>query len=390
MSADDPASGVPPGGPGRERLAVTVIGAGAAGLALAARAASRGHEVTVANRPGPRIDEVAGRALGPGRASVRAELAVDEPGGARRAVSVTVTCDIAAAVRDAAVVVAAIASSAQPAMLAEAGDALRPGLPVLLVPGHCGGAWSVAAALRAGGHAVPHLGELPLPFVCRAAGPAQVAILQDKAEVHLGAGHLDLPAVRDAAARLGFPVTHECGLLEAALRNTTAVLQPLLLLANLTRVDRAEPFTIYRQGVGPAVARMAAAVDAERLAIAEAFGLAVPSLADWLRRTYGATGDALHRLIAAVPGYAGIAAPTEVRHRFLVEHVETGVIPLTALGRLAGVPTPKATAVVELASAATGLPLWDSGRVLREMPLPEPGRKPGPEPARPPETTTVR
>lgn len=335
---------------------VTVVGAGASGLALAARAALRGHAVTIANRPGPRID-----ALASGR------LVLTEPDGTRHTVAVSATPDVAAAVRGAPVVILAVGSSHQSETLCAVGDALSPDQVVLLVPGHTGGAWCASAAIRAGGHPVPRLAEMPLPFVCRQSGPAQIAILQDKAEVHLGADLPDRAAARAAAEQLGFPITHECGLLEAGMRNTTAVLQPVLLLANLTRVDRAETFTIYREGVGPALGRLAAALDAERLAVAAAYGLAPPSLADWLRHAYGATGRELHELVASVPGYARVVAPTEVRHRFLVEHVETGVVPLAELGALAGVATPRSSAVIELASAATGLPLRETGRTLRRL-----------------------
>jgi opine dehydrogenase len=338
-------------------LRVVVVGAGAAGMALAARAALGGHTVVLTNRPGPRLDAVA--RAGP--------LRLTEPDGSEHEARVPVTADLRAAGRDADAVVLAVGSSAQGETLCGLAGSLRPGCVVLLVPGHCGGAWCATAALLAAAHPVPPLAELPLPFVCRQSGPADVAIRQDKSAIHLGAAFRDRAAARDVASRLGYPVTEECTLLEAALRNTTAVLQPVLLLANLAPVDHARPFAIYQEGMSPAAGRLAAALDGERLAAAAAYDIAPPSLPSWLRGTYGAAGRELHELVAKVPGYAGIAAPTQVDHRFLVEHVETGLVPLVALGGLVGVTMPCSSATVELAAAATGQPLWERGRGLDRM-----------------------
>jgi opine dehydrogenase len=338
-------------------FAVTVLGSGAAALALAATAAEAGAPTVLANRPGARLDRVAAAGC----------VRLTTPDGVSRHVPLTATSDVLPAVARADLLIVAVGSAVQAEVLTAVAPALRADQVVLLVPGHTGGAWCVRAAFLAAGQPVPTLAEAPLPFVCRDAdGGAR--ILQYKNCVAVGAA--DAATARRAhraASAVGFPVTSVVSLLESGLRNTTMVVQPALLLANAARVDRGESFRIYRDGATLAVGRLIAAVDDERLRVASAYGLQVPGVCEWLRETYGASGQTPDELIRAVPGYADIMAPSSVRHRFLDEHVRTGMVPLRALAGVVGIDTPVSAALIELAGVVTGADLLKEGRGLGSM-----------------------
>src|SRR5690606_40882738 len=65
----------------------------------------------------------------------------------------------------------------------------------------------------------------------------------------------------------------------------------LPILLNYSRVDAGEPFRFYLDGITPGVARFLGKVDRERVQLALAAGVRVPSLVDWLQEVYGLQGD---------------------------------------------------------------------------------------------------
>lgn len=341
---------------------VTVLGTGAAATALAGRAAGRGHRVRMWGRPGERLTRIA----------KTGELTVREPcRGPVRSRCVYVGDDLARAVSAAEVVVVAVSSTALAEVVERCSGSLRDDQFVFLVPGHSGGLWTAQDAIARAGTAQPTVGETFLPFVCRSGEPGEATILQDKREVPLSVAP---PARQEHALEhargLGWPVTEIRTPLEMVFQNMTVVFQPALMVCNSARVEAGEHFRIYDEGATPGVARLLAALDRERLGVAEAYGVRGPTAAEWLRQSYGAEGDDLGELLRSVPGYRGIGAPASLDHRFLREHVQAGLVPVGRMARAAGVPTPMIDAVVELASALLGEDLRAGGRDLSAFTTP--------------------
>lgn len=338
---------------------LAVLGAGDAGCALAGLAAAAGIDVALWNRSPRRLEAITDGVL----------TVIDAGGATRSTVRVERCDDLAAACAGADVVLLAVSSSEQPALVAGAWPHMRDARAVVLVPGHTGGALAARHAVAdRGGSAV--LAEMPLPFVCRAAGPGEIHLRQHKRDVPVAA----LPAsaaarLADALAGVYRGVRAAGSVWETGLGNVTAVLQPVLALTNLARIDRAEPFGIYSEGMSPAVGRIVDALDRERIELAAALGLDLPSAADWFDRVYGAAGTGIAERVAGTPGYAGIAAPTSVRHRFLNEHVSTGAVPMASLAAVAGTPRAALDSLIGLSSAAVGVDLRATGCDLARMGL---------------------
>ena len=158
-------------------------------------------------------------------------------------------------------------------------------------------------------------------------------------------------------------------ILQTSLTNMNAMMHPTPTLLNAGRIECQAPFEYYRQGVTPAIARVVEGVDSERLALAAALQVRVPSLLEWYATGYGARGRSLHEAVQQVRGYDGIQGPRSLDTRYLFEDLATGLVPLSSLGGAMGVATPLMRSVVELGNALLARDFWQEGRSLEKLGL---------------------
>jgi opine dehydrogenase len=152
--------------------------------------------------------------------------------------------------------------------------------------------------------------------------------------------------------------------LHTSLGNVGAILHPVITLLNADRIARGESFDFYTDGVTPAISAVLAAADEERLRVAGAYGVAACSLQRWIATAYGHRANTVHAALVGNPAYIGIKAPSELEHRYLLEDVPTGLIPLIGLGKAAGVACPTLRALVSRARAELGGTPWRHARTL--------------------------
>jgi opine dehydrogenase len=110
-------------------------------------------------------------------------------------------------------------------------------------------------------------------------------------------------------------------------------------------------------------------MDAERVDVARCFSVSPMSLLDWLRETYNAEGDTLRKCIGSIDAYDGVGSPTCLQHRYVLEDVPTGLVPISYFGKLSGVKTPAIDAVVNMACQLYEIDFWRTGRNPRCMGL---------------------
>src|SRR5262249_9018837 len=179
----------------------------------------------------------------------------------------------------------------------------------------------------------------------------------------------------DAQARLYtllkpvFPEIREASsVLETALTNINAVFHPPGMLMNAGWIEHTQgDFLFYREGITDSVGRTTEVVDRERLAVARAFGVPAVSFLDAFHRAGLTTGGA--RACREGEPNRAIKSPPSLRHRYILEDVGYGVVPISELGALAGVKTPVIDALITIASAAIGEDLRASGLSLERMGL---------------------
>jgi opine dehydrogenase len=130
-------------------------------------------------------------------------------------------------------------------------------------------------------------------------------------------------------------------------------------------------FLWYKQGVSRSVAKVIEAMDAERMALADAFGAETMSLSQYLVDSLGAPPGDLYTSLRGCELYGNLTSPADgtIHHRFLWEDTLTGVAPTVALGRAIGRHLPVYEALLALASALLQRDLLAEGRNIERLGL---------------------
>jgi opine dehydrogenase len=163
--------------------------------------------------------------------------------------------------------------------------------------------------------------------------------------------------------------------IETALSNMNAVFHPPGMIMNAGWIQHTDGgFLFYKEGMTDAPGRVTAAVDLERIAIAKALGVPYVTFLDSFHnaglttREARDSGDVARACKESAPN-ATIKSPSSLDHRYVHEDVGYGLVPMAALGRLAGVATPTIDALVQLASLSVGIDYARNGLTLEKLGL---------------------
>lgn len=327
---------------------VTVLGGGAGGLSCAVELTQNGHQVRLWNRNAATIE--------PHRSGSIAYTGVLGEGAV---VVEAVTTDLPGALAGAEVAIVCLPALAHHQLfveLAEAGCSM----PVVLNPGHTGGALHLRHVFAGLGVPHPPVAELStLTYVARRHGGCL--------RVTSRAGHVrcgSLPAGHAAAqaARELFPSAAGTGsdVLASSLANVNLVLHPPAAILSAAWAEATGgAFAFYADAMTDGVGRVTDALDAERRAVAAELGHDLPPLAEEMAlvgTVPAALARAGHTAAAIRAGEANkaISAPDSLAHRYYQEDFPYALRPFQALARIAGTPTPVADALVTVAGALLG------------------------------------
>lgn len=351
---------------------IAVLGAGHGGCAVAGDLTLRGYEVRLYSRSRSTLDAIRNRG--------GIEVVGAREGFARVAL---VTEDLGQAVRGADMLVLVVPSTAHEYYAQALAPLLSGDLPIFINPGHTGGGLHFVHALRRAGYAGPvRTGEtVTLTYICRLEGPARVAIYTPTKHLRFATlpGNA-LEELRPLIQELYPNVAPASSVLETAFLNINAILHPPGMLLNTGWLEQTGgDFLFYHEAITPAVGRVIAELDQERLAVAKALG--IPSIgvlqhffeAGLTTREAMESGDVSRACRESAPNRT-IKTPGSLRHRYVDEDVGFGLVPMRELGRLGGVETPIMDALIDLASAATGTDFRQEGLTLEKMGLA--GRRP--------------
>ena len=275
------------------------------------------------------------------------------------------THEIAPAIAEADIILVVVPANAHAFMAETCAPHLRDDQTILLNPGRTGGSLEFRNVLnRMGVKARVLVAEAQtLLYTCRLSGPARVHISSVKRDVLLAA----LPAcdTETVLERLNplFPQFVAAGdVLETGLDNIGAMFHPAGLVLNTGRIEAGETFEFYLD-MTPSMARFIEALDAERLAVAKALDVHAISAFDWLARSYqGIAGATLIERIHSNAAYRDIPAPHTLDSRYVLEDVPTGLVPIVALGQLAGIEMPVSLGLVNMCCALYRHDFWQEGR----------------------------
>jgi opine dehydrogenase len=333
---------------------VAILGAGAGGAAAAVDLSLRGWEVRLWNRSPEALDAFADG------------IAYEGVLGGGRVHPARLDTD-AAAVLDAAdvamVCLPALGHAGAAEALAKAGATA----PVVLNPGHTGGALHVREVFARADRPLPPLAELStLTYIARKYRPDRVTIGDTAGIVRVACLPGGTTAL-DAALALYPSLSPAPDVLATDLSNVNLVLHPPGAIAGAAWVEATGgDFRFYGEGMTPGVVRVIEALDAERRAVAAAFGHALPPLAEEMAAIGTADAGAARRgdTRAAITGGAANAhlkAPDSLEHRDYREDLGYGIVPFLALAGAACVACPTAEALLGLGEALLGEPLRATG-----------------------------
>lgn len=341
-------------------MTIAVLGAGAGGLAATVELTRAGHDVVLWNRNPARLDPH--REAGIRFSGVFGEGAL-RPAG--------MSGDLAATLDGADAVVVCLPSVVHPELFADLA-ALRCPAPVILNPGHTGGALHLRQVFAQAGAALPPVTEFSTLTYIGRVNDGVVTIGGRAARISAGA----LPGGQRALewAQTLFPgVIAAPDVLASSLSNVNLVLHPPGAVLSAAWVEATGgDFTFYVDAMTPAVARVVEAFDAERLAVARAFGHGLPTLMAEMTALGSVDADAAARgdTVAAIRGGVAnstIKAPDSLGHRYYQEDFAFGVLPFTALAGIAGVDVPVASALLRLGETLTGGGLLDRGLTAERL-----------------------
>jgi len=284
------------------------------------------------------------------------------------------TTDLAAALDGAATILVSIYGRDHPALARELAPLLVDGQTIVLMQGHFGGSLAFAKALRDHGcRAQFDLAEMDgYPYMLEVLAPDRVELQTDKAFYQLSS----VPASQapELVRRLkpAFPGLRESkSWLDTAFADFGGILHTGAMITNVGRVEGGGAYNFYAATMTPSVCNLIAAMDRERIAVANAYGVETIDAGRWLKETYGRQEPSLYDKLQAnaTSHYRSSPAPLSMKHRFFMSDVPCFLVPLTSLARLANVATPVIDSMITVASNLAGQDFRAEGRNLDRLGL---------------------
>lgn len=161
-------------------------------------------------------------------------------------------------------------------------------------------------------------------------------------------------------------------ILATGFNNVGAILHPAPTILNVGGIENNEiHFKYYYGGITPTIAQFMESMDKERIEIAKCCGYNVFSVKDWLFDVYGSKGRNLYEAIQNTDAYRLIDAPEKVQHRYILEDIPTGLVPMSSIGEKIQRPTPYINSIIELASKLMKTNFRHLGRTLENCGISE-------------------
>ena len=340
---------------------ITVLGGGHGCYAAAAEMSEKGHAVKLWRRDSEALQSIGDA----GGITVR-----DRRG--TRSIPLTITTDLADAIIGAKLIIIPLPALTHRDLAAKAASFFTDNQVVYLPPGTFGSYIFAKAMADAGNTADVAFAETgTLPYLARKHGPAEVVVSGYATRLPTGV----FPTLRREHAfevlSQVYPV-EDCGdALSGALMNAGPVIHPPLILMNAGPLEHFESWDIHNEGTQPAIRRVTTGLDHERIAVRESLGYGAPHFP--LSDHYEEDGDewmygrkAHDELTDSGDWRENIDLKS---HRYMLEDTRLGLAFLVSVGRWAGVSTPIAEGLLNIASAVTGCDLYAQGRTLESLRL---------------------
>lgn len=348
------------------RPTVAIIGAGIGGVYLSAMMGLKGCKVRLHDIDDSRLKDLR-EAKG---------IEVEGPDGGFAAIEMAST-DLKASTDGADIIIIVTGANFQEKVAQSLAPLLRDGQLILLVQGNTCGSLIVRRALdRAGCKAKVDIAEMDnYPMSAWRRAPARIAPIVTKKGLQIATfpgNRID--AVFPRLAPLFPTAVPAQSVIYTGFVNANAMLHVANCVGNAGLIDRGGNYKFYAEGVTPMIGRLYEAINAERVAVADKLGAKVPDLAAWFELTYGVRektlSESCQKLTFNSDGpYQATGTPKSFEHKYVSEDVPGGLIPMSAIGKAVGVPTPAIDAVISIAQIMAGSDFSANARTLDRLGL---------------------
>ena len=342
-------------------MKVSVIGAGNGGQAIAGYCASQGYSVCLYDRSMAALTPLipTKRITLTGALSLEGQIDV-------------ITQDICEAVNYSNLILVVTTATAHREIAEQIAPYLTDDHTIILNPGRTFGVLEFGNVLKLKRPSLNcHIAEAQtLIFACRIITPGVVNIIGVKDKVLLAGRNSEETSYVLHLLSPIFPCFVKAdSLIETGLLNVGAIFHPSIVIFNAATIERNDNFFFYRE-MTPQIASCIEMLDLERLEVARAFGLNLMPVSEWISYAYPSTrGATLCERMRNNPAYYDIKAPGSIFTRQLTEDIPTGLLPMSELGRVAGVETPLMESFINLSSAILNTDFKQSGRTLNRLGL---------------------
>jgi opine dehydrogenase len=346
-----------------------IIGAGNAGCAVAAHLKQLGHEVSLCEISGAQLTPIVendGTITVTGQADLAGEVQID-----------LVTMNLAEAIEGAKLIICVTPAHTHKFVAQDLAACLGSGQILMLQPGRTGGVLEVRKVLKeqACQADVLIVEAQTVLYACRREGTS-VNIFGLKSKVPCaGLPKENMHRFFDLMQPILPQYVPAPGIWHTSLDNIGMLFHPTPTLLNLGRMESGAAFDYYTDGISPSIAYLIGKLDAERLEVAEAMGVKLPTAIEWLASSYDALGENLYQALQNNEAYKSIPAPLlakiedKLTLRYVVEDVPAGLVPVSELGQKFGVDTPAINTIINLANVLYDTDFRAKGRNLVQLGL---------------------
>ena len=351
-------------------MIITILGGGHGCYAAAVEMAEKGHETRLWRRDACALKELSSI----GQIEVRDYRGTRSISVGNTAGALVLVEDLTAALADAQLVVIPLPSTSHVVLASQVAPHLRDGQVVFLAPGTFGSYVFQKAMREAGNNAQVAFAETgTLPYLVRKHGANKLVISAYATRLPTGVIPTQLADHAFSVLREAYPSIEpieDC--LSAALMNAGPIIHPPLIIMNAGPLEHFEAWDIHNEGTQPAIRRVTSQLDGERISLREALGYRAPHfpLADHYDPAGGEEwmyGRGAHgKLTDSGDWREDINLQT---HRYMLEDTRLGLSFLVSVARWAGVSTPVAQGLLNIASVVAERDLYSEGRTLENLGL---------------------
>ncbi|ENW81785.1 hypothetical protein F909_01469 [Acinetobacter sp. ANC 3929] len=352
-------------------MKITVLGGGHGCYAAAAEMAEKGHDVVLWRRDTQALEQLAATGV----------LNIRDYRGDRSITvgfsdsQINLSDNLEKAIQHAQLIIIPLPATTHVDLARQAAPFFKADQVVYLPPATFG-TFIFAKAMQEVGNTAPvAFAETgTLPYLVRKHGVNQIVVSGYATRLPTGVFPSALSAHAFELLKQAYPSVEPIeDSLSGALMNAGPIIHPPLILMNAGPLEHFEAWDIHNEGTQPSIRRVTNQLDAERMRVREVLGYSAPHfpLADHYNKD--GEGDewmygrgAHGKLTDSADWREDIDLQS---HRYMLEDTRLGLSFLVSVGRWAGVATPVAEGLLNLASAVTGKDLYQEGRTLESLGL---------------------